>query len=400
MHFSRRTSVIGKVFQLTSHYTGFGGNVRWIFFMLVIILVAGFVLSSCQNFYQNPSPSPTGTGIDRKVLAVITATATATAIPTPTITPPPPTLIPQEPPPTRLPTSCQDGLELVLELSLAPGPGASLPVLPPGSEIEKGWRLRNSGTCTWDSAYLFAPEESNVVWAVNSQLVPLTGQVQAGEMYDFWVKLTAPRVPGSYQAGWSLHNSQGEAVGLPLTVGFEIAALPTETAQPKVSLAASPLEILRGEDAIISWSTTEAKAAYFYPFGQTWWQHPVEVNGSILVEPDQTTTYELRAVMGDDSIEFRRITIVIKPFDAPKIVTFRLEPASVIDQGQCVDLVWRINGRVNTVKVFRDGNFFVESEKEVGSTWDCPANTGFYTYTLQVSGPGGTTESNRQLEVR
>jgi len=68
--------------------------------------------------------------------------------------------------------------------------------------------------------------------------------------------------------------------------------------------------------------------------------------------------------------------------------------------GQCVDILWRINGRVNSVKVYRDGNFFVESQNEVGTTWDCPARSGFYTYTLQVNGPGGTSVADRKLEVR
>jgi hypothetical protein len=149
---------------------------------------------------------------------------------------------------------CQDDLDLVLELSLAPGSDGTLPVLPMGSEIEKGWRVRNSGVCTWDNAYLLTPEDANPEWAQSSQPVPVMAVVEPGGYYDFWVKLTTPLIPGAYQAEWALQNSRGEAVGSPLSVGFEIAALPTETAQPKVWLIASPLD--GGEDAIISWSTT------------------------------------------------------------------------------------------------------------------------------------------------
>jgi hypothetical protein len=291
-------------------------------------------------------------------------------------------------------------MEQVLDLSLSPGSEPSLPVLPPGVAIEKGWRVRNTGACTWDSAYLLVPEADNPEWALDSQPVPVVGEVMPGGLFDFWIDLTTPLLPGSHSAFWTLQNSRGEAVGPHLAVGFETAALPTQTALPEVTLVASPLEILPGEDALISWSTIEAKAAYFYTFGQAWREHPVGVNGSVLVEPERTTTYELRAVMGDDSVEIRRITIEILPFDDPKILTFKLEPSNVIDLGQCVDIHWEIKGRVNTVKLFRDGNFFLQSLDEVGLTWDCPEKTGTHIYRLQVTGPGGTTEASRTLVVR
>jgi hypothetical protein len=366
-----------------------------------ISLFAGYALSGCQNTFLKPVLSQSTPGDDAVEVSMMTATTTSTASPTQTFTPPaPPTLIPKGPPPTRIPVVCQDDLEFVLDLSLPPGSDASLPVFSPGSRIEKGWRVRNSGTCTWDSAYLFVPEVDDPDWALVSQPVSIMGVVKPGDINDLWIEFTAPLTPGTYRAEWALQDSQGVAFGLPLTVGFEIAALPTETAQPRVSLIASELEIMPGEDAIISWSTIQSKAAYFYPYGRTWREHPVEVNGSTLVTPDKTTTYELRAVMGDGSIEIRRITIEVLPFDPPKILSFKFEPANIIDLGQCVDLHWRIDGRVNTVRVFRDGSFFVESLDEVGSSWDCPASSGFYIYTLQVSGPGGIVDTERRLEVR
>jgi Ig-like domain from next to BRCA1 gene len=368
---------------------------------LVILLLAGSMLAGCQALRQSFGPPPTATDARALEISVFTPTATGTATITPTFTPPPPpTLISRQPPPTHTPMKCRDNLELVLDLSLAPGEDGKFPLLPPGSGIEKGWRVRNAGACTWDSAYLLSPEASNPDWALTGGPETVSGEVEPGGTYDFWVKLTAPLVPRAYQAEWALRNSRGEAVGSPLSLDFEIAVLPTETAMPKAWLIASPLELMPGEEAAISWTTNEAKAAYFYPFGQAWQEHPVEVDGSVLVKPEHTTTYELRAVMGDDTVEIRRITIEVKPYAAPKIIIFRLNPGNVIDRGQCVDILWRIKGRVNTVKVYRDGDFFVESENNEGSTWDCPSRSGFYTYTLRVFGPGGTTEADRMLEVR
>jgi hypothetical protein len=273
-------------------------------------------------------------------------------------------------------------------------------VISSGSRIEKGWRVQNTGSCTWDSAYALVPVEMNPNWKTTGQPMAVVGNVKPGEMYDFWVEELAPLTPMMYQAEWILQNGLGEQVGKPMRLFFEIKPLPTETVLPEVSLMASQLEILRGEDVYITWTTRRVKAAYFYPVGLSWREHPVEVNGSTVVQPERTTTYELRVVKGDDSVETRRVTIEIVPFDPPKIQSFILRPDNVIDLGQCVDILWRISGRVNTVQVLCNGVYFWESLEETGGTWDCPEESGFFTYILQVTGPGGTVDAKRVLEVR
>jgi hypothetical protein len=323
-----------------------------------------------------------------------------TAAPTPTYTPPaPPTLIPQRPPATRIPEECEDDLAFVLDLSLANLAGET-PVIPSGSRIEKGWRVQNIGTCSWDSAYALAPEQNDPDWMITNRPVEVSGSVKPGDFVDFWVNLEAPLFPGTYRSEWVLRNSRGEPIGQPLELELEVAMLPTGTALPEISLLASPLEVLVGQEARIAWSTRQAKAAYFYPSGLAWREHPVEVNGSTVVQPDRTTTYELRVVMGDDSIETRRITIEVVPGDPPQIRSFSLKPGNVIDLGQCVDLVWRTSGRVNTITFLRNGAYYWDTTVEDGSVWDCPEESGFYTYTIQVSGPGGVSEQERVLEVR
>lgn len=369
--------------------------------MIVIALVGGWMISGCRNVAQNVSVLASTD--ETATIEAPTSTATRTLTPYPTAThtlPPPPTLIVQKPPATRVPVDCQDDLAWVIDLGLAPGPEGTLPVLPSGSQIEGGWRVRNTGTCTWDSAYALVPVQEDAAWALTSQPVVVSGNIKPGGLYDFRVELVAPLTPGTYEAIWKLQNGRGEGVGTPLGLRFEIAALPTETALPEAYLIASPLQVLPGEEARISWSTRQAKAAYFYPSGRAWQEHPVEVSGSTIVKPERTTTYELRLVMGDDSVEIRRITIEVVSFDPPKIQAFGFKPDKVIDRSQCVDIIWRINGRVSTVTVLRDGVYYWESRDEVGDIWDCPTQSGFYTYTLKVAGPGGVVEADRVLQVR
>ena len=375
-------------------------NVHRVMVSTLILLVAGWILVGCQGFIPNLNYPPTEKASASVETPTWTASPAPTATPTMTNTPPaPPTLIPQMPPATRMPEKCQDDLAFVLDLNLV-NTGGDTPVVASGDQIEKGWRVQNTGTCTWDSAYILAAEQNDPDWRLNTQPVELTGSVKPGDLVDFWITLDAPLFPGTYQSEWVLRNSLGEPVGGPLELKLEVAMLPTGTAQPEISLLASPLEVVLGEEARIAWSTRQAKAAFFYPSGLAWREHPVEVNGSTVVQPDRTTTYVLRVVMGDDSIETRRITIEVVPGDLPVIRSFSLNPGNVIDLGQCVDLVWRTSGRVNTVTFLRNGVYYWNTAVEDGFIWDCPSESGFYTYTLLVSGPGGVTEAERVLEVR
>jgi hypothetical protein len=288
----------------------------------------------------------------------------------------------------------------VIDLSLATAPDGDFPVFPPASPIEKGWRVKNTGTCTWDSAYTLALARHSPDWVLSYPPQAVAREIMPGGMVDFWVRVNTPLTMGVHQAEWALQNGRGIGVGRPLTLGIEVAALPTGTPSPDVSLVASALEISPGEEAFISWTTSQAKAAYFYRSGQAWWGHPVEVDGSTMVEPDRTTTYELRIVKGDDTFEVHQITIEVLPFDPPKIKVFSIQPETKIDLGQCVDILWNITGRVNTVTILRNGIQYLTTREETGSTWDCPAASGIYRYTLEAVGPGGEVEKVRVLEVR
>lgn len=364
----------------------------------MIAWVAAVVLTGCQDAAQNADTLSLSQST--ALPATTNPTAAFTATPTLTHTPAaPPTLIVPSPPATRPAQACQDDLELVLEHNYLAGPEGALPVLAPNDTIDKGWRVRNTGTCTWDSAYMLAPVQDSPAWMAYSMPVAVVGRVKPGETFDFWVRLTLPLVSGVYQSEWQLHNGRGISFGAPLQLNFEVADLQTGTPLPDVILVASPLEVSRGEDVAVSWSARQAKAAYFYRAGQAWREHPVEINGSAILHPQDTTTYELRVVKWDDTVEIRRITIEIIPFDPPKIRVFRFDPGDLIELGQCVDITWRITGRVNTVTILRDGVLYWSGAAESGSTWDCPALPGFYRYTLQAIGPGGQVETQGMLEV-
>ncbi len=74
-------------------------------------------------------------------------------VPTPTPAPQPTATVP--PPP------CVDGMVLVQQLNLDDRNMAAPPIMPPGQQFSKGWRIRNTGTCTWDSSYRLVYVQGN-----------------------------------------------------------------------------------------------------------------------------------------------------------------------------------------------------------------------------------------------
>lgn len=81
--------------------------------------------------------------------------------------------------------------------------------LDPGKTFKKTWRVKNTGTCTWDKNY-------SLVFAMNNQMgapdsVPLK-ITRPGKEINISVELTAPNENGSYRADFQLVNPNGVAM--------------------------------------------------------------------------------------------------------------------------------------------------------------------------------------------
>jgi hypothetical protein len=86
-------------------------------------------------------------------------------------------------------------------------------VMDPGEEFTKTWRLRNTGTCTWDGNYAIVFDRGHGMEGPTSAALT-TGSVPPGEMVDVSVVLKAPQDPGTYQGYWKLRNPAGQKFGL------------------------------------------------------------------------------------------------------------------------------------------------------------------------------------------
>ncbi len=313
-------------------------------------------------------------------------------------------LIPPPMPPVQ--PSCIDGMTWVSDLNYDDAAMTNPPVLNPGEAFTKGWRIRNTGTCQWDSSYMLVPDGGNVPDALmGGQPTPIQGVVAPGETYDVYVNLVAPTNPGVYQGFWIMQNGEGQGFGQRIYVGIRVPQAPTptpaatQTPSPEIQFYADRTQLKQGECTTIWWDVQNVSAVYFYEEGQDWRNYGVSGTGNRTVCPPQTTTYYLRVEKLDGSVETRSITIYVEPApDAPDIVQFTVNPQA-IEIGECVTIKWDVRGDVSRVRLSANNSVLWDHAPVRGNTNNCPPGPQTVTYILEGWGPGGTSRSVQYIDV-
>jgi ABC-type amino acid transport substrate-binding protein len=324
-------------------------------------------------------------------------------IPTPDITAPTPT-----PAPSPTPEVCKDGASYVADLNYDDKNMTAPPVMQPGQAFTKGWRMRNSGTCVWDQTYTFAYAGGNSSMSnMGASAVRVKGTVKPGATYDLMVPMVAPSVPGVYQGFWNMRDWQGSAFGDRVWAGIQVAGPPTPVPQPTatpvpgIAFWVDTNYLQAGQCTGIHWDVQNVNQVYFYQQGQSWENNGVTGKEDRTVCPNQSTSYYLRVVKNDGSVETQeqRIQVAAPPQSAPVINSFTLYPSGTIPPGTCLDISWDIQGSVNRVSLFYNNGVIWDNAPVRGNTNHCPPQTGVAGYNLQASGPGGTAQAWQYANV-
>ncbi len=159
---------------------------------------------------------PTPTFIVNPTFPVISGGISTPGAPLPGFTPlvasPVPT-IPQQAATLTTQSGCNDGLYIG---ETRPYDGAQMK---PGEEFQKGWTIRNMGTCPWDEGYAFVV---NTQWSVGLEELPNPPKivlkkaeefVKPGQDQSFVLKLRAPKTLGTYKWCWKLQDDGGTPFG-------------------------------------------------------------------------------------------------------------------------------------------------------------------------------------------
>jgi hypothetical protein len=111
-------------------------------------------------------------------------------------------------------TACTPDAELVKHISIADGT-----VIEPGGRIDKVWKVKNTGTCTWGEGYFLVFYSGDQMQAPNYQALPKT---TADKTTDIGVTMIAPFSPGTYTAAFRLKSPTGAYFGPELSTTIVI----------------------------------------------------------------------------------------------------------------------------------------------------------------------------------
>lgn len=208
--------------------------------MAAVFAAAALILSAC-NLPSNPStPIGAATAAAQTVEAVLTRAgpgiqATGEARHTPLVLiSPTATATTSTPSPE---TPCEDHASFVDDVTIRDNTE-----LDSGESFVKIWRLRNSGTCTWTTAYLLAFFGGRRLEAPES--VPLPTRVSPGAVVDLAVEMNAPTEPGTYQGFWKLRSPDGQYFGIgpqgDQSFWVKIVVSESDQQQPTATLTPTP----------------------------------------------------------------------------------------------------------------------------------------------------------------
>jgi hypothetical protein len=144
--------------------------------------------------------------------------------------PPQPTETPV--PPVTTEAGCTLGSQYVADVTIPDGT-----MMSPGEMFVKTWRVRNSGTCDWESGYELVFVSGEQMGGPASVKLSV---VAAGAETDVSVNLTAPGSYGTHKGAWRVRSGEGTMFGTNLTVEIEVVSSATETPPPTSAPTAVP----------------------------------------------------------------------------------------------------------------------------------------------------------------
>jgi len=123
--------------------------------------------------------------------------------------------------------TCTDDSEFVSDVTVPDGTSFE-----PGTVFRKTWRIRNSGTCTWDAGYRFAFLSGDRMSGPRSaplgsldrlyESSPLFPTVRPGEEIEVSVTLIAPTEEGTHEGHWQLFAPDGTPFGTRVFVSIVV----------------------------------------------------------------------------------------------------------------------------------------------------------------------------------
>lgn len=300
-------------------------------------------------------------------------------------------VVENEPAAPAAPLPCVYNMAFVADLNFDDQNMTAPPVLAPGQDFVKSWRVLNDGTCDWQPNFTLAYVRGNRIEASMSGNPTAVGRVvRPGETIDLSVSLRAPQVPGLFQGFWQMRDDLGQSFGQVVWVGIQVPdpnpppPLPPTITDLNPNLRADANFIGAGQCTAVRWDIENVRAVYFIEGGNL---QGVGGHDARTVCPGDTTTYTLQVVDVNGGVHDFPITIVVNA--APDYTIHFWADNTNLGGGQCTTLRWDVRN-VQAVYLNNEGVPGV-SAREV-----CPGATQTYTLTV-IRRDGG--QETRQVTI-
>lgn len=336
--------------------------------------------------------------------------------PLPTAIPPLPTAAPQQPTATPAPQACLDGMAFIQDLNYQDNSMLTPPQIQPGVVIQKGWRILNTGTCTWDSSYSINYLDANPRNApVGGNPVVIQGKVSPGQTYDVYVNLTTPWQPGTYQSFWAMRNKASQYFGSRIYAGFQVVSPVTATPPPQapviINFISSPGTISQGQCVALSWQFQgrDLILSRLYrdndiiltdlPYSGVYTDCPTN-SGQVKYHLSVDSEFAGSALAAQvvNVIPAPQPTPTQPPIpELPPIIDYFIVDQQQISLGECVNLSWSYRGTsLVSAQITRNSEIIISDASISGSAQDCPASPGQITYRLNVYSEFADSAHNEQ----
>ena len=176
--------------------------------LLLGAVVMSLLLVACGGGGATAAPGDSATRLAQTAEAILTATVKARETPAPA-TQEPATQSPQTQPTTApaatASAACANDSKFVSDVTIPDGTH-----LAPNAAFIKVWRIRNTGTCPWTTAYEYRFIGGDQLGGAN---IRLPNDVQPNDTLDISISFTAPASAGSYRSQWRLFAPGGTPFG-------------------------------------------------------------------------------------------------------------------------------------------------------------------------------------------
>jgi hypothetical protein len=146
---------------------------------------------------------------------------------------------------TPEPTACTDRASFITDVTIPDDT-----YMEPGETFTKTWRLRNNGTCTWNSEYDLVFVSGEAMGAPAA--VPLPGNVPPNSTVDLSVELTVPSTEDTHRGNFMLRNAAGInfGIGANADVAFWVQIIVGSTPTPEPSVYMTEKDDLNPNDHV------------------------------------------------------------------------------------------------------------------------------------------------------